>query len=49
MYDVKMYEKKLFSKRKKKKKPDQIGMLIVNITNISICLTKDFDKLSMLV
>jgi hypothetical protein len=24
-------------------------MLIVNITNISICLTKDFDKLSMLV
>ena len=45
-----MYEKKSnFPKKKKKKKPDQIGMLIVNITNISICLTKDFDKLSMLV
>lgn len=44
-----MYEKKSNFPKKTNKKPDQIGMLIVNITNISICLTKDFDKLSMLV
>lgn len=39
-----MYKKTNFP-TKKQKTPDQIGMLIVNITNVYKCSTKDFDKL----